>query len=63
MRPGGVTVVPVEPDDVVTISDRDGGQIAEVTALDPDGRDDPAALGLRADAPARTMRAQMTYRR
>jgi aminomethyltransferase len=57
VRPGGVTVVPVEPDDRVTITDRDGGQVAEVTVLDRDGRDDPAALGLRTDAPATTLRA------
>ena len=56
VRPGGVTVVPVEPDDRVVITDRDGGQIAEVTALDRDGRDDPAAVGLRADAPATVLR-------
>jgi aminomethyltransferase len=56
VRPGGVTVVPVEPDDVVTVTDRDGGQVAEVTALDRDGRDDPAALGLRADSPASVLR-------
>ncbi len=41
----------------MTVTDRDGGQVAEVTALDRDGRDDPAALGLRADAPATTLRS------
>jgi aminomethyltransferase len=57
VRPGGVTVVPVEPDDRVLVTDRDGGQVAEVTALDRDGREDAAALGLRADAPASVLQA------
>jgi aminomethyltransferase len=57
VRAGGVTVVPLEPDDRVTVTDRDGGQVAEVTALDREGREDAAALGLRADAPATVLQA------
>ncbi len=57
VRPGGATVLALEPDDRITLIDRDGGQTAEVTALTPDGHDDPAALGARADAAATVLRA------
>ena len=33
VRPGGATVVALNPDDRFTVIDRDGGQVAEVTAL------------------------------
>ena len=57
VRPGGATVVVLEGDDQLTVSDPDGGQVAEVTALAPDGSDDAAALGARADAPASVLRS------
>ena len=57
VRPGGATVVALEGDDRLTITDPDGGQVAEVTALAPDGADDAAALDARADAPAAVLRS------
>jgi aminomethyltransferase len=56
VRPGGATALPLEPDDRLTVIDRDGGQVAEVTVLTPDGRDDAAAIGATADAPATVVR-------
>jgi aminomethyltransferase len=52
VRPGSATVVELRPGDRVTVIDPDGGQVAELTALSPDGRDDLGALGASADAPA-----------
>jgi aminomethyltransferase len=57
VRPGSATVVELRGDDRVTVIDPDGGQPAEVTVLSPDGRDDPGALGVTADAPASVLRA------
>ncbi|MCD6020672.1 MAG: hypothetical protein K0R20_382 [Actinomycetia bacterium] len=57
VRPGGATVLALEGDDRLTIRDPDGGQAAEVTALAPDGSEDAAALGARADAPATVLRS------
>jgi aminomethyltransferase len=59
VRPGGATVVPVRPGDRLTIRDPHGGQPAELTVLDHEGREDAAALGLRADAPATVLRAAL----
>jgi aminomethyltransferase len=56
VRPGAATVVALEPDDRLTVRDLAGRQTAEVTALAPDGGDDAAALGLRADTPATVLR-------
>jgi aminomethyltransferase len=56
VRPGGATALPLEPDDRLTVIDRDGGQVAEVTVLTPEGREDAAAIGARADAPATVVR-------
>ena len=56
VRPGGVTVIALQPDDRFTVTDNDGGQPAEVTALSPDGNDDADAIGARADAPATVLR-------
>ena len=56
VRPGGATVIAVRPDDRVTVVDLDGGQPAELTVLDASGRDDGAALGTVADAPATVLR-------
>ena len=57
VRPGGATVIVLEGGDQLTVRDPDGGQVAEVTALAPDGSDDTAALGARADAPASVLRS------
>ncbi|MGH2595139.1 MAG: DUF1989 domain-containing protein, partial [Actinomycetota bacterium] len=56
VRPGGVTVIALHPDDRFAVTDNDGGQPAEVTALSPEGVDDAAAIGARADAPATVLR-------
>ena len=58
VRPGGATVIAVRPDDRVTVVDLDGGQPAELTVLDARGRDDGAALGAVADAPATVLRGR-----
>ena len=56
MRPGGATVVALEPDERLTVVDSYGGQVAELTVLSPEGADDAGALGARADAPATVLR-------
>ncbi len=62
VRPGGATVFALAPDERVTIVDKDGGQVAEVTVLDASGRDDAAALGASADAPATVVREALGNR-
>ena len=57
VRAGGATVIALDGDDRLTVRDPDGGQVAEITALAPDGRDDAGALGASADAPATVLRA------
>jgi aminomethyltransferase len=57
VRPGGATVISLEPDDRLTVIDPDGGQTAEVTVLSPDGRNDPGAIGATADAPPTVLRS------
>ena len=57
VRPRSATVVELRGDDRITVIDPDGGQPAELTVLSPDGRDDPGALGVTADAPASVLRA------
>ncbi|MEP6972882.1 MAG: DUF1989 domain-containing protein [Actinomycetota bacterium] len=56
VRPGGVTVIALQPDDRFTVIDSDGGQQAEMTALSPDGIDAADAIGASADAPATVLR-------
>src|SRR3954470_23925690 len=56
VTPGSATVVELNGDDRVTVIDPDGGRPAEVTVLAPDGREDPGALGVHADAPASVLR-------
>ena len=56
VRPGGATVVSLEPDERLTVVDAYGGQVAELTVLSPEGADDAAAVGARADAPATVLR-------
>jgi aminomethyltransferase len=52
VHPGGATVVRARPGDRLTVIDPHGGQAAEITVLDRDGREDAAAIGARADGPA-----------
>jgi aminomethyltransferase len=56
VRPGGATVVSLEPDERLTVVDAYGGQTAEVTVLSPEGADDASAIGARAEAPATVLR-------
>ena len=44
----------------MTVIDPDGGQPAELTVLAPDGREDPAALGVTPDAPASVLRGLLS---
>ena len=56
VRPGGATVLSLGPDERLAVVDKDGGQVAELTVLDSGSRDDAAALGATADAPATVIR-------
>ncbi len=62
VRPGGATVLALGPDERLTVVDKDGGQVAEVTVLDSGSRDDAAALGATADAPATVIREALRAR-
>ena len=62
VRPGGATVLALGPDERIAVVDKDGGQVAELTALDAAGRDDAAALGATADAPATVIRDALSSR-
>src|ERR671930_1226360 len=55
--PGSATVVELHGDDRISVIDPEGGQPAEITVLAPNGREDPGALGVSADAPASVLRA------
>ena len=57
VRPGGATVLALAPEDRFTVIDVDGGQVAELTALTPDGSDAADAIGASADAPATVLRS------
>jgi aminomethyltransferase len=63
VRAGGATVVPVGGDDRITLRDPDGGQVAELTVLTPEGAPDPGALGTSADAPATVLRGLVAQAR
>jgi glycine cleavage system T protein (aminomethyltransferase) len=60
VRPGGATVLALQPDDRITVIDTDGSQTAELTAISPDGHDDAGAIGAQADAPASVLRSLAT---
>ncbi len=62
VRPGGATVLALAPDERIAVIDKDGGQVAEVTVLDAAGKDDAAALGATADAPATVIRDALAAR-
>src|SRR5579862_4247132 len=59
VAPGGVTAVALEEGDRVTVIDRHGGQVAEVSVLNGDSGDDAPALGLPSDAPATLLRSTL----
>ena len=50
VRGGGAVVLRLLPDDELTIVDLEGRQRCELALFSPDGKPDPAALGLRAEA-------------
>ena len=56
VRPGAATAVRLSPDDRLTVLNRDGGQVAELTVLDAEGGEDAAAIGARADGDATVLR-------
>jgi aminomethyltransferase len=60
VRPGGATVLALEAEDRFTVIDVDGGQVAEISALGPDGSDAAEAIGARADAAATVLRSLVT---
>ncbi len=62
VRPGGATVFALASGERMNVVDKDGGQVAEVTVLDSSGRDDAAALGASADAPATVVREALRNR-
>jgi len=49
---GGATVIRLEPEDRLTVTDREGAQRCEVSVLSPQGGPDFAAISLRADTSA-----------
>lgn len=56
VRPGGVTGVRLWPGDELTVVDRHGRQLAELSVLRADGSSDGAVLGVVLDAPATIVR-------
>jgi aminomethyltransferase len=56
VRPGGATVASLSADERLTVVDKHGGQVAELTVLSPEGAEDAGAIGQRADAPATVLR-------
>jgi aminomethyltransferase len=62
VRPGGATVFALAPDERVTVVDKDGGQLAEVTVLSPSGREDYEAVGASPDGPATVVREALRDR-
>ncbi len=56
VRPGAATAVRLFPEDRVTVLNRDGGQVAELTVLDTEGGEDAAAIGARMDTAATVLR-------
>jgi aminomethyltransferase len=56
VRPGAATAVRLEPGDRLTVLNRDGGQVAELTVLDLEGSEDAAAVGAQLDGEASVLR-------
>jgi len=53
----GVIVIDLYADDELVIKDPEGGQLAEVVPFTPEGKGDPALLGIRKSNPADGMRS------
>lgn len=60
MRGGGAVVIALEPDDRLTVIDREGRQPCEIVVFGPKGRGDAGALGARATAKAKGLAALLT---
>jgi glycine cleavage system T protein (aminomethyltransferase) len=56
VKPGAATAVSLRPEDRLTIVNRDGAQVAELTVLDLEGGEDAAAIGAKVDADASVLR-------
>ena len=52
----GVIVIELYADDELVIQDPEGGQLAEVVPFTPEGKGDPALLGIKNSNPAEGMR-------
>jgi aminomethyltransferase len=52
VRGGGAVILRLLPDDALSIVDLEGLQRCELAVFSPDGKSDPAALGVRAEAPS-----------
>ena len=52
----GVIVIDLYADDELIIQDPEGGQLSEVVPFTPEGKGDPALLGIRNSNPANGMR-------
>lgn len=50
VRGGGAVLLHLFPGDKLTLTDREGGQICEIAAFSPEGREDLGALGLAGGA-------------
>jgi aminomethyltransferase len=59
VRGGGATTLSLLAGDRITITDLEGCQRCELIAFDREGREDTAALGLRADGPAEGLAAAL----
>ncbi|MFQ5985319.1 MAG: aminomethyltransferase, partial [Alphaproteobacteria bacterium] len=57
VRGGGSAVIALAAGDRITITDVEGRQRAELLVFSPEGREDAAALGLKADGPAEGLKA------
>ena len=53
----GVIVIELYADDELVVQDPEGGQLAEVVPFTPEGKGDPALLGIRNSNPADGMRS------
>ena len=62
VRPGGATVFALAPDERLTVVDKDGGQVAEVTVFSPSGREDYESIGAAPDGPATVVREALQQR-
>ena len=56
VRPGAATAVRLHPDDRLTVVNRDGSQVCELTVLDTEGGEDGRAVGAEHDGEATVLR-------